>query len=122
MNAKIRNKTTGKIYNVSSTTEHPDSSYGQPVLVDKENNAYCVVGFEPPLYELVSADVSDKETLGMILKNMRISSGKSIRDLAKECNLSKTTIVNVENGAYSPRIEIVTKILQKLGAKLTIKK
>ena len=72
-------------------------------------------------YELVSADVSDKETLGIILKNMRISSGKSIRDLAKECNLSKTTIVNVENGAYSPRIEIVTKILQKLGAKLTIK-
>lgn len=121
MNAKIRNKTTGKNYNVSSTTEHPDSSYGKPIWVKEDYTAICAVGFESPLYELISVDVSDKETLGMILKNLRISKAKSIRDLAKECNLSKTTIVNVENGAYSPRIEIVTKILEKLGAKLQIK-
>lgn len=53
MKAIIRNKITNKTVQVKSTTEHPDSSYGIPVWVDDENNAYFQVGLENPFYEVV---------------------------------------------------------------------
>ena len=53
MKAIIRNKITNKTVEVKSTTEHPDSSYGIPVWVDDENNAYFQVGLENPFYEVV---------------------------------------------------------------------
>ena len=52
---KIKNLTTGKITKVWKSTEHPNSSYGIPVWVDKDNNDYgqaeasilpCAFGYE----------------------------------------------------------------------------
>lgn len=37
---KIRNVITGKVITVWPSTEHPDSSYGIPVWVDKDGNGY----------------------------------------------------------------------------------
>ena len=52
--AKLINLATGAVLNVHATTNHPSSSYGQPVWVDDqdENMAYCVVGFEAPIYKV----------------------------------------------------------------------
>ena len=52
--AKLINLATGAVLNVHATTNHPSSSYGQPVWVDDqdENTAYCVVGFEAPVYKV----------------------------------------------------------------------
>lgn len=41
MRAILTNKLNGESVEVHSTTEHPDSSYGQPVWVDDEGQAYC---------------------------------------------------------------------------------
>jgi len=53
MEAIIRNRITGKTVKVKSTTEHLDSSYGLPVWIDDENNAYFQVGLDNPFYEVV---------------------------------------------------------------------
>jgi len=52
---KIKNLLTGKIITVWKSTNHPNSSYGIPVWVDKDNNDYgqaeayilpCAFGYE----------------------------------------------------------------------------
>lgn len=65
-------------------------------------------------------DIENRILLGKTLKNLRDSKNLSIRELAELCKFSKSTIVNIEQGHFSPRIEIVQKILNALGAKLTI--
>lgn len=52
--AILKNKVTGVEIEVYATTEHPDSSYGKAVWVDKNNVAYLQVDypFENPFYEV----------------------------------------------------------------------
>lgn len=38
--AILTNLLTGEKIKVHATTDHPDSSYNQPVWVDKDNNCY----------------------------------------------------------------------------------
>ena len=40
MQATIKNTLNGHEVQVTSTTNHPASSYGQPVWVDEEGNCY----------------------------------------------------------------------------------
>lgn len=53
--AILKNKVTGVEIEVYATTEHPDSSYGKAVWVDKGGTAYMQVDyrFENPFYEVV---------------------------------------------------------------------
>lgn len=53
--AILKNKVTGVEVEVYATTEHPDSSYGKAVWVDKEGIAYLQVDypFENPFYEII---------------------------------------------------------------------
>ena len=50
---KIKNLINGKIIEVHPSTDHPQSSYGQPVWVDKNNNDYGQVGLPLLGYDLV---------------------------------------------------------------------
>lgn len=52
--ATLRNVLTGEEVRVHATTDHPDSSYGQAVWVDDENNSYCIVDLPVPnpFYEI----------------------------------------------------------------------
>ena len=45
---------------VHSTTEHPSSSYGMPVWVDKDNEAYMQVGASTPFYKVIPVDTLDQ--------------------------------------------------------------
>lgn len=56
MKAKIKNVITGQVVSVHATTDHPDSSYGQPVWVDDNNQAYFIVGFNNPFYDILEQD------------------------------------------------------------------
>lgn len=53
MEAILKNNMNGEEVEVTSTTNHPDSSYGQPVCVDENGTAYCQVGREAPFYTLI---------------------------------------------------------------------
>ena len=52
MKAILTNKISGVSVEVHSTTEHPDSSYGHPVWVDDEGQAYCQCDLPNPFYDI----------------------------------------------------------------------
>lgn len=52
MEAILRNNVSGEEVEVTATTNHPDSSYGQAVWVDGKGTAYCQVGMEEPFYTI----------------------------------------------------------------------
>ena len=60
MRAILTNKVNGESVEVHSTTEHPDSSYGQPVWVDNEGQAYCQVNLQNPFYEIEIIEDDEK--------------------------------------------------------------
>lgn len=120
MKATLRNKVTGESIPVISTTEHPDSSYGQAVWVTENGQSVAVVGMENPMFEVADMTIDDRETLGQMVRLMRVSKGVAIRALAEQCGLSKSTVVNIENGAFTPRLDIVLRILSALGATMRV--
>lgn len=62
-----------------------------------------------------------RETLGNTIAELRKEQGYSIRELADRCEINKATIVNIEKGRFSPRFEIVEKIVSELNAEIEIK-
>lgn len=53
MKTFLRNSFSGELIEVTATTNHPESSYGHEVWVDKDNIAYCEVGREAPFYQII---------------------------------------------------------------------
>ncbi len=51
--AILKNNVNGEEVEVTATTNHPDSSYGQAVWVDEKGTAYCQVGMEAPFYTVI---------------------------------------------------------------------
>lgn len=64
--------------------------------------------------------ITDRAALGETLRRLRIERSISIRGLADMAGLSPATIVNIEKGSFSPRIDVVNAILSALNCKLTI--
>ena len=54
------------------------------------------------------------------IKSLRLERGMSIRQLADATGVSKTTIVNIEQGYNSGSIELVQRLLDHLGYELSI--
>lgn len=61
MKAVLKNLVNGLEVRVHATTEHPASSYGKPVWVDEDGQAYCQVGMEAPFYEVETAEDGEDE-------------------------------------------------------------
>ena len=120
MKAILRNRLNGQEVHVTSSTDQPDSSYGQAVWVDDEGQAYCIVGRPNPLYDVVEMDIDDRETLGQYLRLLRVTQNISVRGMAERCELSPSTIQNIEKGAFTPRLDIITKMIAVLGKSLKI--
>lgn len=59
--------------------------------------------------------------IGLQLRELRQRKGMSIRALAEMIGVSKSTIVNIENDAVSPRYDIVERIADALGVEIEIK-
>ena len=66
-------------------------------------------------------EVGDREALGSCLRLMRVARGITVRGLADDCGLSPATVQNIEKGSFSPRLDIVEKILVRMGARMVIK-
>lgn len=58
MKVILTNRINGMSVQVYATTDHPDSSYGQPVWVDDEGQAYCQVGMEAPFYDISNQNIN----------------------------------------------------------------
>ena len=117
MTATLIIKTTGEKIKVHSTT----SSYGKAVWVDELNNAYLQVGATNPLYDIVLDEpYRTRVRIGNELAQHRRDKGYSVRQLAELAGVSKSTVVNIEAGRFSPTIDVANKLLTALGAQLII--
>ena len=79
--------------------------------MDDEGKAVC---------RYISQPIVSREELGGLLRKLRTSKGITVRGMADLCNLSPATVQNIEKGSFSPRLDIVQKMLDTLGAKMTI--
>ena len=64
--------------------------------------------------------IEHRHMLGAEKARMRNLRGYSIRELAELTGFATNTILSIEKGKFSPRFEIVEKILSVLGAHLEI--
>lgn len=64
----------------------------------------------------------DKKLLGLFLKKIKNSSGHSVRALAEKACVNPSTIQRLESGLYSPRVDVLQRILSAIGYSLSIEK
>lgn len=123
MTGKLIVKSTGEEIEVHSTTQHPTSSYGKAVWVDDQDNAYLQVGDEHrnPLYDIVLDEpYRTRVRIGNEIAQHRRAKGYTVRQLAELAGVSKSTVVNIEAGRFSPTIDVANKLLTALGAQIII--
>lgn len=111
--ATLTNIVNGKSVEVYATTEHSASSYGIPVWVDSEGQAYCQVGSEAPFYEV-------RYNIDEVLKEARESSGLTIRALSEKTGINASNLSRIERGEISPTVETLQKIASALGLQLRL--
>lgn len=124
MKAQLTDNLNGVSVPVTATTDNSACSYGQAVWVDAEGRAYCQVSLPtPPIFTItdVVVDLSERDLLGQYIHGLRLTCGKSIRELAEECGLSPATITDIEYGEFSPQADILQRLFAALGASVTIK-
>ena len=71
-------------------------------------------------YRELVEELNDRQLFGQKMARLRRHQGYSTRELAELTGYTPTTINNIECGRFSPRFEIVEKILSVLGAHLEI--
>ena len=71
-------------------------------------------------YPELIQEFNERQLFGLEMARLRKQQGYSIRELADASDCSPSTIVNIEQGKFSPRVEIVEQILSVLGAHLEI--
>lgn len=122
MRGIIRDKRTGAIIPVTSSTDHAACSYGQAVWVGDNGTAYCQVGMENQLFEEVSVDLTtaSREELGQLIRGWRVSQGISIRHMAEMADIRPSTVQNVEKGAFTPRLDILQRLMAVLGKRIEV--
>lgn len=116
--ATLTNTTNGVSVSVHATTDHPASSYGKPVWVDDNGQAYCRVGFEAPFYNIT--DVEDTETIAGRIKAAREAQGMTLRQLSEQTGVNISNLSRIERGEVSPTLETLQTICKALGLTLRI--
>lgn len=71
-------------------------------------------------YRELVEELNDRQLFGQKMSRLRKQQGYSIRELAELTGYATNTILSIEKGKFSPRFEIVEKILSVLGAHLEI--
>lgn len=120
MKAILINKVTGERIPVSSTTEHAASSYAQPVWVDDEGQAYCVVGFANPFYDIEDIEGETTDTLAEIcrtLDNARRVRHMTIAQLATRVGVSEPTVAALLKGKGTVSLATMAAVADTLGVR-----
>ena len=116
---------TGDKIKVHWSTTHPSCSYGKAVWCDDNESPIVQAGLEHMVPEIsieFDEPYKSRRWFGDTIAELRKQQGIAIRDLADRAGVSKATIVNLEHARFAVNIDVATKILTVLGAKLDIKK
>jgi transcriptional regulator with XRE-family HTH domain len=63
--------------------------------------------------------MSYREEIGSELQTLRVQKGMSQRELAEACGVHYSNIAKIENGRYNVSVDILGKVADALGYKLT---
>lgn len=63
--------------------------------------------------------MSYREEIGGELQTLRVQKGLTVRELGDACGLAFTTISKIENGRYNVSVDILGKVADAMGYKLT---
>ena len=127
MKATIINKQTGERIEVRSTSRHPMCSYGQAIWVDRNNNPYLQVKLrgeyvtDSPLYKVeLDRRRLQRYDIGQQIASIRRAKGLSVRDLAQQADIDAANLCRIEQGDYNASVDIINRICDAIGARLTI--
>lgn len=127
MKATIINKQTGERIEVRSTTRHPMSSYGQAVWVDRDNNAYLQVKIAGEYVidtQFYKVEITERDRqrydIGQQIASHRRGKGLTVRDLAQQADIDAANLCRIEQGDYNASVDIINRICDAIGARLTI--
>ena len=70
--------------------------------------------------ERFDISTASREEMGAYLQQLRTSCGWSIRKIAEQSGLSPATVVNMEAGKFTARMDVINKYIKVLGAKMII--
>lgn len=62
------------------------------------------------------------EQIGAELQTIRVQRGLTVRELGELSGLAFTTISKIENGKYNVSVDILGKVAEALGYKLTFER
>lgn len=119
--AILTNKVTGEQHYCHATTDHPSSSYGQPVWADDEGTAYTQVDYPfPTLYEVeeVGEDLYSPEGLLKSLRETMQRKGVTIYQVAKATG-TRHQVLGAALEAKNPTLKTILPALEYLGYKIT---
>ena len=63
--------------------------------------------------------MSYREQIGEELQALRVQKGLTVRELGEMCGMQHSSIVKIENGRYNVSVDILGKVADALGCKLT---
>lgn len=63
--------------------------------------------------------MSYREEIGAELQTLRVQKGLTVRELGEICGMQHSSIVKIENGRYNVSVDILGKVADALGMKLT---
>lgn len=117
--AILTNTINGVSVPVYATTEHTASSYGQPVWVDEDFNAYCQCGTPTPFYD-INDNITPMQRYGLEIKFARIRAGLTQQQLADRVGCPQSTIARLERARHDARVGFVSEVADALGCDLKI--
>ena len=68
----------------------------------------------------MGADAMTQEQIGKRIAEERKAQGISIREMAKRCNISTTTLQGVEKGWYDGKLATYLKIAERLNLSIKV--
>lgn len=60
-----------------------------------------------------------REEIGSELQTLRVQKGLTVRELGEMCDMQHSSIVKIENGRYNVSVDILGKVADALGYRLT---
>ena len=72
--------------------------------------------------DLLGEPKTYREEIGEELQTIRVQKGLTVRELGEMCGMQHSSIVKIENGKYNVSVDILGKVADALGYRLTFER
>ena len=106
------------------TLQNESKRFGVPCsarIWGKEDGKRVEVG-KLKYRDLLGIPKTYREKIGEELQTIRVQKGLTVRELGEMCGMQHSSIVKIENGKYNVSVDILGKVADSLGCKLTFER